>query len=102
MEYLNQHADLQLELLRDGEIVPYKKEAQTQVDKALTELPNGSNAPAHFLPNKDYKLRRIDLSDWYETLLPGHYQLTVKRRFVWGGEWAQSDAVIFDIGPPEQ
>jgi hypothetical protein len=99
IEYLNQYADFQLELLRDGEVVPYKREAQKQVDLALSEPPNGSSAPVQFLPDKDYMLRRLDLSDWYKRLLPGHYQLTVKRRFVWGGEWVRSDSVIFDIAP---
>lgn len=94
---LNKYRDFELELLRDGEIVPYKKEAQKQVDRVLTEPPNGSAAPIQFLPNKDYTLQRIDLSDWYKALLPGHYQLTARRRFVWGGEWVQSDSIIFDI-----
>lgn len=101
IEYLDQYVDLQLELMRDGDVVPYKKEAQKQVDRALSELPNGSNAPAQLLPGKDYKSRPIDLSDWYETLLPGHYHLTVKRRFVWGGDWVQSDAITFDISSGE-
>jgi hypothetical protein len=99
MESLNQYVDLQLELLRGGVIVPYKKEAQKQLDRALIEPPNGSAAPVQFLPGKDYTLRLIDLSDWYKRLLPGHYQLIVKRRFVWGGQWAQSDSIIFEIGP---
>lgn len=99
MESLNQYVDLQTELQRDGDVVPYKKEAQEQVDRALKELPNGSAAPIDFLPDKDYKLRPIYLSNWYETLLPGHYQLTVKRRFTWAGEWVQSDSITFDISP---
>jgi hypothetical protein len=99
MESLNQYRDLQLELMRDGDVVPYKKEAQEQFNRALSEPPNGSAAPIHFLPEKDYTLRRIDLSDWYKTLLPGHYQLTVRRRFAWEGEWVQSDSITFDIGP---
>jgi len=99
IESLNQYRDLQLELLRDGEVVPYKKEAQQRVDRTLTEPPNDSSAPIQFLPEKDYALQRINLSDWYKTLLPGHYQLTVRRRFVWEGEWVQSDSVTFDIGP---
>ena len=99
VETRNQYRDLQLELLRDGDVVPYKKETQEQVDRALSEPPNDSSLPVQFLPEKDYALRRIDLSDWYKTLLPGHYQLNVRRRFAWRGEWAQSDSVTFDISP---
>ena len=101
VESLNQYRDLQLELLRDGDVVPYKKAAQEKVDRALSEPPNGSSAPIHFLPEKDYSLHVIYLSDWYKTLLPGHYHLTAKRRFVWGGEWVQSDSITFDIAPYE-
>jgi hypothetical protein len=99
IESLNQCRDLQLELLRDGDIIPYKKEAQEQVDRALSEPSNGSSAPVQLLPEKDYALQRINLSDWYKTLWAGHYQLTVRRRFVWGGEWVQSDSITFDISP---
>ena len=102
IESLNQYTNLQLELLRDGDVVLYKKEAQDQVDRALSEPPNGSSAPIQFLPDKVYSLQRIDLSDWYKTLLPGHYHLTVKRRFVEGGEWVQSDSITFDIAPNER
>jgi hypothetical protein len=102
LEFLNQYRNLKLELLRDGDIVPYKKEAQRSVEKALTEPPNESSAEMQFLPEKDYVLQRINLSDWYETLLPGHYQLTVRRRFIWEGEWVQSDSITFDIGPAER
>ena len=99
VESRNQYRDFQLELLRDGDVVAYKKEAQEQVDRAFSEPPNDSSAPIQFLSEKDYALRRLNLSDWYQTLLPGHYQLTVKRRFVWGGEWVQSDSITFDVGP---
>lgn len=99
VESRNQYRDFQLELLRDGDVVPYRKVAQKQVDRALSEPPNDSSAPIQFLPAKDYALQRINLSDWYKTLAPGHYQLTVRRRFVSKGEWAQSDAITFDISP---
>ena len=50
-----------------------------------------------FFLKKDYTLQRIDLSEWYKPLVPGHYQLTVKRQFVRGGDWIQSDSINFDI-----
>ena len=86
VESRNRYRDLQPELLRDGDIVPYTNEAQEQVDKALSEPPNDSSVPIQFLPAKDYSFQRINLSNWYKTLSPGHYQLTVRRRFVWEGE----------------
>ena len=101
VESLNQYRDVQLELLRDGDIVPYKKEAQGRVDRTLSEPPNDTSASVQFLSQKEYAVKRIDLSDWYQTLLPGHYQLTVKRRFVWGGEWLHSNSITFDISPTD-
>ena len=97
VQSVNQYRDLQLELLRDGDIVPYMKEAQDRVDRTLSEPPNESSASVQFLSEKDYALQLINLSDWYKTLLADHYQLTVKRRFVWGGELVQSDSLTFDI-----
>lgn len=96
---VNQYRDLELELLRDGDLISYKKEAQRGFEGARTTPPNESSATMQYLPEKDYVLRRINLSEWYETLSMGHYQLTVRRRFVWGGEWVQSDSITFDIGP---
>jgi hypothetical protein len=102
VESRNQYRDLQLELLRDGDVVPYKKEAQQGSKRALTEPPNDGSKTIQLLPGRDYTLPlRINLSDWYKPLLPGHYQLTFKRRFVWGGEWVQSDSITFVVGPPE-
>jgi len=101
VKYANQHRNLQLELLRDGDVVPYSKEAQQSVDRALTEPPNESSATMQFDAEKDYVLQRINLSDWFKTLLPGHYQLTVRQRFVWDGGWVQSDSITFDVGLDE-
>jgi hypothetical protein len=98
-DYLNSYTDRELELLRDGDVVPYTKEAQQGVKRARTEPPNDGSRTTQLLPERDYTLPMIYLSDWYETLLPGHYQLTVKRRFVWGGEWVTSDSITFDVGP---
>ena len=98
LESLNQYSNVQLELLRNGDVVPLNKEARKQVDSALTDPPAGSSAAIQLLPGKEYELQRINLSEWYKTLLPGHYQLTVKRRFVWEGEWVQSDSITFAIG----
>jgi hypothetical protein len=71
VESRNQYRDLQLELLRDGDVVPYKKEAQQGVTRALTEPPNEGSKTTQLLPGRDYMLPlRINLSDWYKPLLP--------------------------------
>jgi hypothetical protein len=82
-------------LLRDGEVVPYKKEAQTGVEGAESLF-----GPAHELKLKtgiEYQLEDIAMDDWYEPLAPGQYQLTVRRRFDWKGEWLTSPTISFEI-----
>ncbi len=99
VDFLNPYTSLRLELLRDGDVVPYKMEARQSVKKALTEPPNDGSKTTQVLPETDYALpQRINLSDWYKSLGLGRYQLTVKRRFVWGGEWVRSDSITFEIG----
>ena len=100
-DFANKYRDMELELRRDGDVVRYSKEVQRSVERTRIEPPNESSATRQYLHEKDYVLRRIDLPEWYDNLLPGHYQLIVKRRFVWGGEWVSSDSIIFDVGPPE-
>lgn len=100
VDYNNPYTNLQLELLRDGDVVPYKKEAQPMIETAHTTPPIDGLRVSRLFPATDYVLPvRIYLSDWYETLPPDHYQLTVKRRFVRGGEWVQSELITFDIAP---
>ncbi len=50
-------------------------------------------------PGSEYEWTRVSLEDWYEPLGPGHYQLTVRKRFAWDGDWVQSNPVIFDVQP---
>jgi len=47
----------------------------------------------------EYSLYQISLKDWYGSLGSGRYQLTIRRRFVWDGDWVQSNLVIFEIQP---
>jgi hypothetical protein len=41
----------------------------------------------------------INLDQWYEPLQSGRYQLVVRKRFVWDGDWVQSNPVLFDVLP---
>ncbi len=87
------------ELLRDGDILAYTKEAQESVRSAETRPPSGSSAPLTLEPGREYDSDRVNLKDWYETLRPGRYQLTVRKRFVSDGDWVQSNPVIFEVQP---
>ena len=94
---LDPYYDVRPELFKDGDLVAYTKEAQEIVNRREREPPNGSAAPQRLLPGREYEWQRVRLEDWYKPLGPGHYQLTVRRRFTWDGDWLQSSPVIFDV-----
>lgn len=91
--------DVQLELLRNGEKMPLTKRAQQKTERSETD-PSRDSLVSEFLPGKEYRLAPIDLRQWYGTLSPGQYQLTVRRRFVSGGAWLDSDPIIFNVNEP--
>lgn len=85
------------ELIRDGDILPLSKTAQERVDRAATESPSGSMALIHLTPGRQCEWLKIKIEDWYEPLSPGHYQLSVRQRFIEDGDWIQSNPVVFDV-----
>lgn len=90
------------ELIRDGDVVPYTKRAQEEVDKSEKGPASGSMGVSTFIPGREVFSDYVNLEDWYETpLKPGHYQLVVRKRFVRNGEWAESNSVTFDVAAPK-
>jgi len=87
------------ELMRDGDILAYSKEAREGVQKADTQPDNGSGAPLLMKPGREYPVSPINLDDWYKPLQPGRYQLIVRKRFVWDGDWVQTNPILFDVLP---
>jgi hypothetical protein len=85
------------ELFRDGDHVAYSKAAQWRIDRDDNQPPEGSAAPLTLLPGRESGQTAIRLENWYEPLAPGHYQLSVRKRFVWDGEWIQSNALTFEV-----
>jgi hypothetical protein len=85
------------ELYKDGEIMPYSKEAQGKVDGADRQVASGSGGPTRLDAGNEIEWTSVKLENWYEPLGPGHYQLTVRKRFTGDGEWAQSNSVTFDV-----
>lgn len=89
-------------LIRDGEIVPYTKEVQEQVDIAERDVvPRyGSISSTKLEPGRESRGYLVSLESWYESPLPvGRYQLTVRKRFAWDGDWVESNPVTFDVVP---
>jgi len=88
------------ELIRDGDMVPYSQEVATSIEKSERETPNGSTRSRALEPRHEYSLGFVALESWYDSpLKPGHYQLTVRKRFTQDGDWVESNPVTFDVLP---
>jgi hypothetical protein len=86
------------DLTRDGDPVPYRKrisELLVQKDRDIM----GRRVSEVTLQPGETTEEFIDLADWYEPLKSGHYQLTLRRRFIWGGDWIESPAITFEVEP---
>src|ERR1043165_3827176 len=89
--------DYLLNLIRDGDIVPYRKDVQEKVDRLEAE-PRTPRWLVSLEPGQEYPLDYVSLEDWYDTpLKPGHYQLAVRKQFAPGGDWVESNPVTFDV-----
>ncbi|HBB86293.1 MAG TPA: hypothetical protein DC047_01610 [Blastocatellia bacterium] len=86
-------------LFRDGQTVEYRK----GLDNVLKSKEKDSAMEVTHLtttrlePNQPKPLEQIDLSNWYEPLPPGHYQLSTRHRFAPGGKWVESSSVTFEV-----
>jgi hypothetical protein len=87
------------ELFKDGDSVPYSKEAQRHIQRVENEPPGGSAGPLTLPAGRESGALTVSLEDWYQPLGPGHYQLSVRKRFDWTGEWIQSNSLTFDVEP---
>jgi hypothetical protein len=85
-------------LVRDGDEVPFSKHT-AEILRGKEEDPVGRSSRAATLEPNETLTELVDLRDWYEPLKPGHYQLTVRRRFYLGGKWIESPAITFDVDP---
>ena len=89
-------------LIRDGDILAYKKEVQEEVAGAEQgRTPKyGSMTSKTLVSGRESQAGLVSLEDWYESPLPaGHYQLIVRKRFVPDGDWVESNPVTFDVIP---
>lgn len=87
-------------LTRDGDPVPYRSKISALVIEKDKQIVGRSVNSATLRPGETVE-ESVDLADWYEPLPPGHYQLTVRRRFIWGGDWVESPATRFEVNPKQ-
>jgi len=50
-----------------------------------------------FNPNEPRVLQPFILADWYGPLGPGRYELFTQHRFMQGGKWVNSTAIVFEV-----
>lgn len=89
-------------LLRDNQEVPYREglsELLTQKDSETADIISITTVTLE--PNNEKRLEYIDLSDWYESPKPGHYQLSTQHRFIQGGKWVDSASITFEVKPKD-
>lgn len=86
------------DLLRNGDTVPYRSNiAELLIEKDKQII--GRRVRSATLQPGETLEEYIALDDWYECLAPGRYQLTVRRRFIYGGDWIEAPAITFEVDP---
>jgi len=89
-------------LLRDNQEVPYREGLSEVIKQKDREIGDIISITAVTLePNNQKTLEYVDLSDWYEPLKAGHYQLSTQHRFIQGGKWVDSASITFEVKPQE-
>ncbi|CAN5403642.1 MAG: hypothetical protein ACR2GW_01710 [Pyrinomonadaceae bacterium] len=88
------------ELLKNGQKVPYRKEVAEKVKSVDQMTDISSHARVKVLePYTPLEVGQINMSDWYDTLETGEYQLIHRFRFVVDGAWIESDTMTFVVQP---
>lgn len=99
---LDKYVQNRPELLRDGQIVPYReglnKLLEAKEKDPFIVLPQ----VVKLNPNEQKFIGYIYLDDWYEPLQPGHYQLSLKHRFEPGQGWIESSSITFEVVSKKQ
>ncbi|SRR6266480_7123943 len=85
------------ELRRDGDPIPYKKNIAALVKTKDQTVEVFSVKQMTIEPGKPSAIATINLEQWFGRLAVGHYQLSVRHGFTWGGDWVESNAVTFEI-----
>ena len=91
--------DYRPELMKDGELVSYSENAAARVKRAENYPHSGSVSSITLPPGEERWWNSVSLDDWYDPLAPGRYQVTVRKQFAWGGDWAVSNPVYFEVIP---
>jgi hypothetical protein len=89
------------QLTGSGKPVPYKAsldgllETQTQDELFLRTMPQ----VLKLKPSEQREIGYLFLDRWFEPLIPGIYQISVRHRFEPGQKWIGSSAITFEVLP---
>lgn len=92
----NSYFPYNLQLFRDGQLVPYREDVAKITDNPPTSI---SSILVKLEPGKKEMVDLIALDRWYKPLEPGHYLLDIKRRFALDGGWTDTATTTFEIKP---
>lgn len=95
MHYVDKYTHHRPRLFKDGQLVPYSKRAAEAV-KAMDGGAVFSTYPKTLNPGEPTS-ETIDLSDWYDPLVPGSYQLMDRYRLILDGRWIKSPLISFVV-----
>lgn len=96
---LDNYYQNRLELMKGGRLVPYRKGIVKVLDKRDNNLEFSRRDYLNLQPGETREIEPIALSDWYDPLESGVYQLTIKHRFFGGGPWVASPPMTFEVVP---
>ena len=90
------------QLKRDGETVGYSeniREVIRQSDAGTLCVFTRSPDIVNLKPNAPLRVPDLELKEWYGSLIPGHYQLVLKRTFACcaDGQWNSTNVISFDV-----
>jgi hypothetical protein len=91
----NSYYPYNLQLFRNGKLVPYRKDVAEVADKPPAGI--YSNISVKLEPGKTVMAEMLYLDNWYEPLEPGHYRLDLKRRFQSDGGWTAPASTKFKV-----
>lgn len=87
-------------LLKDGKLLPYTEEVVKVVRAKERSGPGaGRVISGEINPRETVAVDHIDLADWYGTLEPGQYELTIKYRFRHRGQPVETNTITFEVAP---
>lgn len=86
-------------LAKDGRVIHYHKKAAEAVRLNDVLMDRIYGLTVWLYPDKPQSIGVLKLSNWYEPLEPGTYELTIKNRLTRRGKWIEAPTMTFKVIP---